>query len=84
MDEENPKKTQTRGCYKGNKITDNGDTRLSNMVIVRLRWVTTQYDSALLLCATKLGRGINLTLIHIHQQHMVIHHINPGGGQRDL
>jgi hypothetical protein len=33
QDQENPKEIQRRACYKANKIIDNRDTRLSDMVI---------------------------------------------------
>jgi hypothetical protein len=48
-DEENPKKTQERACYKGNKINDNMDARRSNWLV-----------STLLLHSTPTGRGNDL------------------------
>jgi hypothetical protein len=73
QDQENPKGTQRRACYKENKIIDNRDTRLCD----RVRWVTTQFDSALLLHSIQTERGTSLTDLCVYQQHMVIHIIIP-------
>jgi hypothetical protein len=50
--------------------------------MVRAGWVTAQFDSALLLRNTPIGRGIDLTNWYKYQGHTDIHHIDPDDGDR--
>jgi hypothetical protein len=45
--------------------------------MVKVGWVTAQFDSALPLHNTPNGRDIDLTEWYKYQRHMVIYHIDP-------
>jgi hypothetical protein len=50
--------------------------------MVSVGQVTAQFDLALLLHNTQIGKGIDLTNWYKYQQYTVIHHIGPDDGDR--